>query len=63
MIYGNLVGGVGMAQTFILQDEDGNEVTAVRANRTVTLDATAKDIRKGKKAATELGVTEGTADF
>lgn len=48
------------AQTYILQDEDGNEVTAVFVENETVFDATADDIRLGKTAATGDGVVVGT---
>lgn len=46
-------------QTFILVDEDGNEVPAVLVDEEVTLTATANDIRINTTAVTEAGVTVG----
>lgn len=60
MIYGNAVGGSGLQKTITLVDEDGNEVTAVLVGNETVFDATENDIRLGKKAATEKGVTVGT---
>ena len=48
--------------TFMLVYEDGTEVPAVFVEDKVVFTATAKDIRKGKIAATAEGVTEGTLD-
>lgn len=62
MIYGNTVGGSGgsgIGKTFILQDEDGNELVGVVVDQNVVFDATANDIRAGKVAATMEGVTTG----
>lgn len=59
MIYGNCVGGVGIERTYILVDEDGNEFPATFVDNETTFDATANDIRIGKVAATEAGVTQG----
>ena len=63
MIYGNIVGCTGMAQTYILQDENGNEFPAVLVDTEIVFDATENDIRKGKIAATEKGVTIGTKEI
>ena len=63
MIYGNMVGAAGRAQTFILQDPDGNEVPAVLVDQETVFDATENDIRAGKLAATERGVTVGAKDI
>ena len=46
--------------TYILVDENGNEVVAVLVDKETVFDATDNDIRKGKTAATEKGVTVGT---
>ena len=66
MIYGNTVGGSGgggIGKTFILQDEDGNELVGVVVDQNVIFDATANDIRAGKVAATMEGVTTGEKDI
>ena len=48
---------------FILLDEDGTEYPAVVVNEETVFDATANDIREGKIAATEEGVTIGTKEI
>ena len=48
---------------FILVDEDGTEYPAVVVSEETVFDATANDIREGKTAATEDGVTVGTKDI
>lgn len=45
--------------TIILEDEYGNRIVAVLVGDEVVFDATANDIREGKVAATEEGVTVG----
>ena len=61
MIYGNTIGGAGgSAETFVLVDEKGNEAVAVLVDEKTIFNATANDIREGKTAATESGVTLGT---
>lgn len=50
-------------QTYILVDEDGNEVPAVLVSEETVFTATANDIRLGTVAATAEGVTEGTKDI
>lgn len=49
--------------TIILVDESGNQVTAVLVDEETVFDATANDIREGKVAATEDGVTVGTKEI
>ena len=49
--------------TYILVDEDGNEVVGVMVDAETVFDATANDIRAGKTAATEDGVTTGEKDI
>lgn len=49
--------------TYILVDEDGNEIPAVFVDNETIFDATANDIRLGKIAATAEGVTEGTKEI
>lgn len=46
-------------QTYILVDEDGNEIPAVLVDEEVVLTATPNDIRIGTTAVTEVGVTTG----
>lgn len=48
-----------LAQTYILRDVDGRELVAVVSDEEVVLDATPNDIREGKVAATDTGVTIG----
>jgi len=61
--YGNLIrsiiGGEDNTQTYLLLTEDGREIPAVLVDEVTIFDATANDIREGKTAATESGVTLG----
>lgn len=50
-------------QTYILQDENGNEVPAVLVAEETIFTATANDIRLGTVAATAEGVTEGAKEI
>lgn len=50
-------------QMYILVDEEGNEYPAVFVDEETVFDATANDIREGKVAATEDGVTTGTKEI
>lgn len=59
MIVGNMVGGMPMTKSFILETPDGKEIPAVLTDREVVFTATANDIREGKVAATGTGVTLG----
>ena len=53
-------GGSGEpAKTIVLRDEEGNEFVAVLVDEEVDFTATADDIREGKVAATDDGVTIG----
>lgn len=66
MIYGNTVGGSGgngIGKTFIIQDDDGNELVGVVTDKQVIFDATPNDIRIGKVAATQNGVTTGEKEI
>lgn len=63
MIYGNSVGGIGLERTYILVDDDGNEYAATLVDTETVFDATENDIRLGKVAATQAGVTEGTKEI
>lgn len=47
------------AKTIVLRDENGNEFVAVLVDEEVDFTATADDIREGKVAATDYGVTVG----
>lgn len=49
--------------TYILVDEDGVEVPAVFVDNETVFTATANDIRLGKTAVTEAGVTEGEKEI
>lgn len=62
-ISGNFVGSYSqMGKTFILQDENGNEITGVIVDNPVVFTANAaEDIREGKVAATDEGVVTGSA--
>lgn len=56
--------GVGSeANTYILVDENGNEIPAVFVSEETVFNATANDIREGMVAATDNGVTIGTKDI
>ena len=46
--------------TYILVTQDGQEIPAAVVKELTVFDATANDIREGKIAATETGVTVGT---
>lgn len=61
MICGNVVGGiVGCCKSFILEDENGNQVTGIVVDEVTLLTATAEDIKEGKTACTDSGVIIGT---
>jgi len=61
MISGNMVGSYSQfGKTFILTDENGNELTGVVVGqKTVFTANAAEDIREGKVAATDEGVVTG----
>jgi len=60
-IVGNMVGCYSpIGKTFILEDENGNELTGIVVDQEVVFTATAADIVKGKVAGTEDGVVVGT---
>lgn len=62
-ILGQPAGGFGFPKTFIITDESGNEMTAVLTDSVKVFDATANDIRLGKLAATDNGITEGMKEI
>ena len=60
-IVGNMVGCYSpIGKTFILEDENGNELTGIVVDQEVVFTATASDIVKGKVAGTDDGVVIGT---
>lgn len=60
-IVGNMVGCYSpMGKTFIIEDENGNQITGVVVEQKTILTATAADIVKGKIAGTEDGIVTGT---
>jgi hypothetical protein len=63
MICGNMVGSYSsLGKTFILQDEDGNEITGVVVDSEVIFTATDADVRAGKVYASDEGVSIGTLE-
>ena len=63
MISGNMVGSYSsLGKTFIIQDEDGNEITGVVVDSEVIFTATDSDVRAGKVYASNDGVSVGTLD-
>lgn len=59
-ILGNMAGCYSpMGKTFILTDERGTELTGVVVGQETVFTATADDIKIGKIAATNEGITEG----
>ena len=63
IIYGNLVGGASaLNKTFLLVDENGNEVPAVVVESLTVFDATPEDLKRGKVAASNDGVIIGVHD-
>ncbi len=57
--FGQIIVLSDVGETYILVDANGNEVVGVVVDNEVVFDATANDIRLGKTAATEGGVTLG----
>ena len=63
MICGNMVGSYSqIGKTFILVDENGNEITGVIVDKEVIFTATDSDVRQGKVYASNDGVSVGTLD-
>lgn len=60
MIYGNVSGGFGMPKTIELTDENGYTVVGAVTGSKVLLTAKPSDVKVGKIAATDEGITEGT---
>ena len=63
MIFGNPSGGFGYPKTFILLDENGNELTGIVVDSKTIFDATTNDVREGKVFASDNGVETGTKNI
>lgn len=60
-IYGNATGGFGFPKTYILTDENGNEIaTGVYVNSETIFTATDNDVRENVVYASEEGKSVGT---
>lgn len=62
-VFGNAAGGFGMPKSYVIVDEEGNELTAVLTDNVVVFDATTNDVREGKIFANSEGVTTGTKNI
>lgn len=61
MICGNLVGCTSSpSKSFIIVDDNGNELVGVVTDELTLLTATAEDIKLGKTAAVDSGIVTGT---
>jgi hypothetical protein len=61
MISGNMVGAYSsIGKTFIIVDENGNELTGVIVDKEVIFTAEDNDVREGKIYASDDGVSVGT---
>lgn len=61
MICGNMVGSYSsIGKTFIIVDENGNELTGVVVDKEVIFTAEDNDVREGKVYASDEGVSIGT---
>lgn len=64
MISGNMVGSYSsIGKTFILVDEEGNEITGVCVDNPVVFTAGDNDVREGMVYAGDNGVSEGTKNI
>jgi hypothetical protein len=64
MISGNMVGSYSqIGKTFILVDEDGNEITGVCVDNPVVFTAGDNDVREGMVYASDDGISTGTKDI
>ena len=64
MISGNMVGSYSqMGKTFILVDEDGNEITGVCVDNPVVFTAGDNDVREGFIYAGDSGVSTGSKNI
>ena len=63
-IVGNMAGCYSpMGKTFVIQDENGNEVTAVVTDQEQIFTATDNDVREGFVYASDSGVSTGTKNI
>lgn len=63
-ISGNMVGSYSqIGKTFIIVNEDGEEVSAVVVDQDVVFTATDSDVAKGKVYASDSGVSTGTNEI
>ena len=61
MIYGNVVGGGGgFGKTFIIEDENGKQLTGVVVENVTLFTAVDDDVKAGKVYASNNGVSVGT---
>lgn len=64
MISGNMVGSYSqIGKTFIIQDDNGNEITAVVTDQEQIFTATDNDVREGLVYASSDGVSTGTKNI
>lgn len=64
MISGNMVGSYSsIGKTFILVDDEGNEITGVCVDNPVVFTACDNDVREGMVYAGDDGVSTGTKDI
>lgn len=60
-VIGNLVGSYSqIGKTFVLVDEEGNELTGVATEKYTTLTANDNDVRENSVYAGEMGISTGT---
>lgn len=63
-ISGNLIGSYSpIGNTFVIVDENGNEVTGVCVDNPVVFTATDNDVREGLVYASDSGVSTGTKNI
>ena len=62
-ILGNATGGFGFPKTYILTDENGNELTGVYVESETIFTATDNDVRKGMVYAGDGGVSTGSKNI
>jgi hypothetical protein len=61
--WGNASGGFGYPKSFVIVDEDGNELTGVVTDEVKVFTATDNDVRTGVVYASENGVSTGVNDI
>jgi hypothetical protein len=63
MINGNMVGGLIVPKSFVLEDENGNSFVGVTVGEETILTATDNDVRENMTYASDGGISTGTKNI